>query len=63
MLVTFAGYNGTNAFSGGYLQFDTSNGVDTVVRIDTNGGANSFSTLLTLNGVLLLQADTPNYFL
>jgi Ca2+-binding RTX toxin-like protein len=63
MLVTFAGYNGTNAFSGGYLQFDTSNGVDTVVRIDTNGGANSFSTLLTLNGVLLLQTDTPNFLL
>jgi Ca2+-binding RTX toxin-like protein len=63
MLVTFGGYNGTNAFTGGYLQFDTSNGVDTVIRIDTNGGANSFTTLVTLTGVLLLQTDTPNYFL
>jgi Ca2+-binding RTX toxin-like protein len=63
MLLTFAGYNGSNAFSGGYLQFDTSNGVDTVVRIDTNGGANGFTTLVTLTGVLLLQTDTINYFL
>jgi Ca2+-binding RTX toxin-like protein len=63
MLVNFAGYNGSNAFAGGYLQFDTSNGVDTVVRIDTNGGANSFATLVTLTGVLLMQADTTNYFL
>jgi Ca2+-binding RTX toxin-like protein len=63
MLLTFAGYNGSNAFTGGYLQFDTSNGVDTVVRIDTNGGANSFTTLVTLTGVLLLQTDTPNFVL
>jgi Ca2+-binding RTX toxin-like protein len=63
MLLTFSGYNGNNAFTGGYLQFDTSNGVDTVVRIDTNGGANSFTTLVTLTGVLLLQTDTANFTL
>jgi Ca2+-binding RTX toxin-like protein len=63
MLLTFGGYNGSNAFTGGYLQFDTSNGVDTVVRIDTNGGANGFTTLVTLTGVLLLQTDTPNFVL
>jgi Ca2+-binding RTX toxin-like protein len=60
MLVTFAGYNGSNAFTGGYLRFDTSSGTDTVVRIDTNGGANSLTTLVTLTGVLLLQTDTAN---
>jgi hypothetical protein len=63
MLLTFGGYNGSNAFTGVYLQFDTSNGVDTVVRIDTNGGANGFTTLVTLTGVLLLQTDTPNFVL
>ena len=61
MLLTFAGYNGTNAFSGGYLQFDTSSGVDTVVRVDSNGGANSFVTLAIIGNTLLLQTDVGNY--
>jgi Ca2+-binding RTX toxin-like protein len=61
MLLTFAGYNGSNAFSGGYLRFDTSSGTNTVVQIDTNGGANSLATLVTLTGVLLLQTDTVNF--
>jgi Ca2+-binding RTX toxin-like protein len=63
MLLTFTGYNGSNAFSGGYLRFDTSSGTDTVVRIDTNGGANSLATLVTLTGVLLQQTDTVNFIL
>jgi Ca2+-binding RTX toxin-like protein len=61
MLLTFAGYNGSNAFTGGYLRFDTSSGTNTVVQIDTNGGANSLATLVTLTGVLLLQTDTVNF--
>jgi Ca2+-binding RTX toxin-like protein len=61
LLGSFAGYNGSNAFSGGFLQFDTSSGTNTVVRVDSSGGANSFVTLVTLVGTLLLQADTPNY--
>jgi len=63
LLLTFTGYNGANAFSGGYLQFDTSSGANTVVRVDSNGGANSYATLATLNGTLLLQSDTANYVL
>ncbi|MFL6718341.1 MAG: cadherin domain-containing protein, partial [Burkholderiaceae bacterium] len=63
LLATFTGFNGTNAFSGGYLQFDTSSGTNTVVRVDSTGGANSFVTLATLNGTLLLQSDTTNYVL
>jgi Ca2+-binding RTX toxin-like protein len=63
LLLTFGGYNGSNAFSGGYLRFDTSNNADTVVRIDTDGGANSFVTLVTLTGVLLQQTDTANFIL
>jgi Ca2+-binding RTX toxin-like protein len=61
LLGSFAGYNGSNAFSGGFVQFDTSSGTNTVVRVDSSGGANSFVTLVTLVGTLLLQADTPNY--
>nr|WP_217345447.1 cadherin domain-containing protein [Noviherbaspirillum sp. L7-7A]MBV0879728.1 cadherin domain-containing protein [Noviherbaspirillum sp. L7-7A] len=63
LLLTFTGFNGTNAFTGGYLQFDTSSGANTVVRVDSTGGANSFVTLATLNGTLLLQSDTANYVL
>ncbi|MFL6674307.1 MAG: cadherin domain-containing protein [Massilia sp.] len=61
LLLTFTGYNGTNAFTGGYLSFDTSSGVDTVVRVDSTGGANSFVALVTLVGTVLLQTDTPNF--
>jgi Ca2+-binding RTX toxin-like protein len=63
LLLTFTGFNGNNAFTGGYLQFDTSSGTSTTVRVDTNGGANSYVTLVTLNGTLLQQTDTTNYVL
>ncbi|HCY62575.1 MAG TPA: hypothetical protein DHV59_07045 [Oxalobacteraceae bacterium] len=63
LLLTFAGFNGNNAFSGGYLQFDTSSGTGTAVRVDANGGANSYVTLATLTGTLLQQGDTANYVL
>jgi Ca2+-binding RTX toxin-like protein len=61
LLSTFAGYDGSNAFSGGYLKFDTSSGTNTVVKVDADGGANSFVTLVTLTGVQLQQTDTANY--
>jgi Ca2+-binding RTX toxin-like protein len=61
MLLTFTGFTGANAFTGGYLQFDTSSGANTVVRVDSTGGANSFVTLVTLVGTQLLQTDTANY--
>jgi Ca2+-binding RTX toxin-like protein len=63
LLLTFTGYNGSNAFSGGYLQFDTSSGTGTTVRVDSDGGANSYVTLATITGTLLLQSDTVNYVL
>ncbi|RJG01265.1 cadherin domain-containing protein [Noviherbaspirillum sedimenti] len=63
LLQTFAGYNGNNAFNGGYLQFNIASGTGTTVRVDTNGGANSYVTLATLTGVLLQQSDTANYVL
>ena len=63
LLLTFPGFNGGNAFSGGYLQFDTSSGTSTTVRVDASGGANSYVTLVTLTGALLQQADTTNYVL
>jgi Ca2+-binding RTX toxin-like protein len=63
LLLTFTGFNGANAFTGGYLQFDTSSGTSTTVRVDTDGGANSYVTLVTLTGTLLQQTDTPNYVL
>ena len=63
LLLTFTGFNGSNAFSGGYLQFDTSSGTSTTVRVDSNGGANGYVALATLTGTLLQQADTANYVL
>lgn len=61
---TFAGsgYNGTNAFTGGYLQFAAS-GADTLVKVDSGGGADSFVTMVTLQNVILLETDTVNLFL
>jgi Ca2+-binding RTX toxin-like protein len=63
LLPTFTGFNGGNAFTGGYLQFDTSSGTSTAVQVDTNGGANSYVTLATLTGTLLQQTDTANYII
>jgi hypothetical protein len=61
LLQGFAGYDGTNAFTGGYLQF-TAAGQDTVVQVDSTGGGDSFVTLVTLNNVLLVPSDTHNLF-
>jgi large repetitive protein len=45
------GYAGTNPITDGFLRFVQS-GANTNVQIDSNGGANSFITLATLNNVL-----------
>jgi Ca2+-binding RTX toxin-like protein len=63
LLLTFGGANSANAFSAGYLRFDTSSGTNTIVQVDTNGGGDSYVPLATLVGVLLLQTDTANYVL
>jgi Ca2+-binding RTX toxin-like protein len=57
----FSGYNGTIAFSGGYLRFDTSNHVDTVVQVDPEGGGKHWTTLVTLQGTILTPADVTQY--
>jgi VCBS repeat-containing protein len=56
----FAGYDGTNAISGGYLRFAAS-GANTLVQVDSDGGGNGFVTLATLNNVAMTAADTANY--
>jgi hypothetical protein len=62
LLATFGGYSAAVAFSGGYLQFAQS-GNDTLVQVDSDGGADSFETLLTLNGVYLNSSDTGDFVL
>ncbi|HET7670795.1 MAG TPA: Ig-like domain-containing protein, partial [Burkholderiales bacterium] len=59
-----SGYDGTNAFSGGFLAFETDlAGTSTLVQFDADGagGAGGSITLATLTGVLLTPADTANY--
>ncbi|MGZ5051909.1 MAG: VCBS domain-containing protein [Methylobacter sp.] len=62
LLTSIGGPSDNSAFTNGWLKFDTSSGVNTVVQIDSNGGADSFVTLVTL-GTVLTQADTNNYLL
>lgn len=50
-LLDSLGYSGSNPVSDGYLRFNQS-GANTQVRIDADGGANSFTILTTLNNVL-----------
>jgi hypothetical protein len=50
-------------FSGGYLEFDTSSGSDTVIRFDADGGGDDYVPLVTLVGAVLTQADTDHYML
>jgi serralysin len=58
LLEGLAGYDGTNAFSGGYLQFAGS-----LVQVDADGGGggDGFTTLVTLSGVNLDETYTFNY--
>jgi Ca2+-binding RTX toxin-like protein len=51
---------GDDLFADGFLDFQKS-GSNTVVRVDANGGGDSFQTLVTLNNVVLTAADTSNY--
>ena len=60
LLDTFAGYDGTNAFTGGYLRFFAS-GANTLVQVDSDGGGNGYVTLATLTAVTVTAADTDNY--
>ncbi|HJR22569.1 MAG TPA: VCBS domain-containing protein, partial [Dongiaceae bacterium] len=63
LLVDFApGYDGTNAFTGGFVSFDTSLG-NTEVKIDADGsaGGGGAVTLVTLTSVILTSVDTDNY--
>lgn len=53
---------GITNLTGGYLQF-AAPGADTLVQIDSDGGASSWVTLATLTNVLLQQTDTSNYVL
>ena len=55
------GYDGSNAFSGGYVQFADSGTGNTIVKVDTDGGGDGYQTLVTITGVLLTEADTDNY--
>ena len=60
LLAGFSGYDGTNAFSGGYLEFSAS-GSNTVVKVDADGGGDNFQTLVTITKVTLTETDTANY--
>ncbi len=55
------GYDGTNAFSGGYVQFADSGTGNTIVKVDSDGGGDSYQTLVTITSVLLTETDTDNY--
>jgi len=64
LLATLPGYinvpGNNNAFSGGFLQFLAS-GSDTLVQIDSDGGGNNFTTLVTLQNAQLTAADITHY--
>ncbi len=51
---------GTAAFDQGWLDFDTSSG-STVIRLDPNGGGNSYVDFITLTGVVLPENASANY--
>jgi Ca2+-binding RTX toxin-like protein len=61
MLRSLPGYNGTIAFSGGYLRFDTSDHVNTVVQVDPNGGGRNWVTVVTLLQATLNPSDLSHY--
>ncbi len=57
LLDSFAGYTGANAFTGGYLNFVQS-GTNTIIQVDADGGGDGYVTLVTIQGVALLETDT-----
>ena len=55
-------YDGTNAFSGGFLQFVAASGnTDVMIDADGSAGAGAPVLLATLTSALLTQADTAHY--
>ena len=59
-LLTSLGYDGRDPFAEGYVRASQS-GADTVVEIDANGGADSFSTLATLQDVDETDLNATNW--
>jgi Ca2+-binding RTX toxin-like protein len=62
LLATFSGYEAPNAFTGGFLKFAES-GSDTLVQVDSDGGADGFVTLLSLSSVSLNSSDAGDFIL
>jgi len=63
LLTSIGAPHDSTAFSNGWLNFDTSSGINTVVQVDSNGGADSFVALATLTNQLLAQPDIAHYVL
>lgn len=62
LLSGLVGYDGHNAFAGGYVSLVQHNG-DTIVHIDSNGSAQGGwqSDLVTLQGTILTEASPQNF--
>ena len=58
-----SGPHDATAFSGGYLQFDTSSGADTDILFDADGGADEYVPVVTLVGTTMTESDTDHYVL
>ena len=54
------GWDGGNPFAEGFLRAVQS-GANTLVQVDTNGGANSWTTIFTLNNVTASQLVQQNF--
>lgn len=64
LLSSFGAPHDMTAFSpGGFLRFHQPGNGNTLVQVDSDGGADAFQTLATLNGVLLGSADTGDFIL
>ena len=59
LLASF-GYGGADPFADGYVRA-TQSGTDTLVEIDTDGGADGFSTLATLQDVDETDLNATNW--
>jgi Ca2+-binding RTX toxin-like protein len=63
MLRGFAGYDGSNAITGGYVQFVEAPNGSTLVQVDADGSAGPLVAvpLVILTGVVLGATDTVNF--
>ena len=52
-----------DAFTAGWLEFDTSSGTDTQVLFDADGGGDDYVPIITLVGTVMTESDTDNYTL